>query len=102
MTYAIYLSPRARRALDIDLPEVVVKGRTRASKDGPVSADLTFSDWLRGQPESVQNQILGATRAKLFRANQIDVDRFTNNKGVVLSLDALRKKDAAIFKRAGL
>lgn len=85
-----------------DLPEVVVKGHTRASKDGQVAADLTFSDWLRGQPQDVQKQILGATRAKLFRANQIDVDRFTNNKGVVLSLDQLRKKDAAIFKRAGL
>lgn len=90
------------REMGIDLPEVVVKGHTRASKDGQVAADLTFSDWLRGQPQDVQKQILGATRAKLFRANQIDVDRFTNNKGVVLSLDQLRKKDAAIFKRAGL
>lgn len=90
------------REMGIDLPEVVVKGRTRASKDGPVSADLTFSDWLRGQPQDVQNQILGATRAKLFRANEIDVDRFTNNKGVVLSLEQLRKKDAATFKRAGV
>lgn len=90
------------REMGIDLPEVVVKGHTRASKDGQVAADLTFSDWLRGQPQDVQKQILGATRAKLFRANQIDVDRFTNNKGVVLSLDQLRKKDSEIFKRAGL
>lgn len=70
----------------------------RASKDGPVDANLGFSDWLRSQPEDVQNDILGATRADLFRAKKLQVDRFTDARGNVLTLDELKRKDKAIFE----
>ena len=75
---------------------------TRASMDGQVPADITFTEWLRKKPASFQDQVLGATRGKLFRANEIEVDRFTNNKGIVYSLGELRKRDAELFERAGL
>lgn len=78
------------------------EGRTRASKDGYVSGDITFSDWLKKQPASVQDDILGKTRADLFRANKITVDRFTDNKGKAYTLEQLRKKDAELFEKAGL
>nr|WP_314541515.1 minor capsid protein [uncultured Ottowia sp.] len=74
----------------------------RASADGPVAADMTFSQWLRAQPASVQDDVLGATRGKLFRAGNLDVSAFTNNKGVVYTLDELRRRNAALFERAGL
>lgn len=88
------------RELGIDIDEIAPG--TRASMDGQVPEDLTFSAWLRNKPAAVQDDILGATRGKLYRANEIEVDRFTNNKGVVYSLDVLRKKDAALFERAGI
>lgn len=44
----------------------------RASLDGEVPADLTYTDWLRQQPRSVQDMALGPTRAGLFREGQID------------------------------
>lgn len=75
---------------------------TRASVDGQVAADITFTDWLRKKPAGFQDEVLGATRGKLFRANEIEVDRFTNNKGIVYSLDELRKRDAELFEKAGL
>lgn len=86
--------------LGIDLEEM--PPGTRSSMDGQVAADITFSNWLRGKDDKVQNDILGATRAKLFRANKIEVDRFTDKKGNVLTLDDLRKKHAAMFEKAGL
>ena len=70
---------------------------TRSSADGYVDANLSFTDWLRGQPEDVQNDILGKTRADLFREKKIQVDRFTDARGNVLTLDELRKKDAGLF-----
>lgn len=69
----------------------------RASKDGPVDANLSFSDWLRGQPEGVQDDILGATRAEMFRAKKLQVDRFTDSRGNVLTLDELKRKDKDLF-----
>lgn len=69
----------------------------RASKDGPVDANLSFSDWLRNQPNGVQDDILGPTRAELFRNKKIQVDRFTDARGNVLTLDDLKRKDKELF-----
>lgn len=93
---------KSYREMGIDIPEVVVDGRTRASLDGQIPAGTTFTAWLRSKPAGFQDDILGATRGKLFRANEIDVDKFTNNKGKVYTLDHLRERDAALFKKAGL
>ena len=70
----------------------------RSSIDGPVDANLSFSDWLRDQPGDVQDDILGATRAELFRSKKIQVDRFTDSRGNVLTLDELKRKDKALFE----
>lgn len=70
----------------------------RASKDGPVDANLDFSDWLRNQPHEVQDDILGPTRAELFRAKKIQIDRFTDARGNVLTLEQLKKKDKTLFE----
>jgi SPP1 gp7 family putative phage head morphogenesis protein len=91
---------RSWKELGIDMEELPVS--TRSSMDGQLPADITFTKWLRGKPASIQDEILGATRGKLFRANKIEVDRFTDRRGNVYTLDDLRKKDAAMFERAGL
>lgn len=70
----------------------------RASKDGPVDANLSFSDWLRAQPTDVQDDILGTARAELFRAKKIQIDRFTDARGNTLTLDELKRKDKALFE----
>jgi SPP1 gp7 family putative phage head morphogenesis protein len=90
------------REMGLEIPEVVIEGKTRASIDGQIPAGTTFSDWLRSKPAKFQDQILGATRGQLFRANKMNVDRFANNKGVVYTLDQLRQRDSDLFKKAGL
>ncbi|WP_417585335.1 minor capsid protein [Pelagibacterium sp.] len=75
---------------------------TQASMDGQVAADVSYSQWLRGKPAAFQDDVLGAERGKLFRDGKVSIDRFTDNKGRVYSLDELRKRDAAMFERAGL
>lgn len=61
----------------------------------------SYGEWLKAQPVSVQNDILGPTRAKLFREGGLTVDRFTDSKGKVLTLEELRRRDAGAFAEIG-
>lgn len=74
----------------------------RASMDGQVPADLTYSQWLEQQSASRQDEVLGATRGRLYRDGGLTLDRFSNDKGRWLTLEQLRERNAAAFKRAGL
>lgn len=75
---------------------------TRASIDGAIPASTTYGKWLRNQPKSVQDEVLGPTKAKLFRDGGMDVSRFVEERtGRVYSLDELRRKDAEAFAAAG-
>ncbi|HEU0264328.1 MAG TPA: phage minor head protein, partial [Geobacterales bacterium] len=85
------------RDLGIDIEEF--PAGQRASMGGPVSAELSFTDWLKGQGADTQKNILGARRAELFREGGLSVDKFTDRKGVVYTLDELRKKQSEAFAR---
>jgi SPP1 gp7 family putative phage head morphogenesis protein len=74
---------------------------TRASMDGQVPADTTYNQWLKGKSSAMQDDILGPTKGKLFRAG-MPVDRFVNKAGDVLTLEELRKRDAEYFRKAGI
>ena len=88
--------------LGIDLPEIVVKGKTRASMDGQVPADTTYADWLKNQSAARQIEVLGPTRAKLMRDGNLPLESMYSQKGVYKTLEQIRASDAAAFKRAGL
>lgn len=62
----------------------------------------TFDAWLRGQPESVQKDILGAARLKLWRDGELALDRFTDSKNRMLTLPELRQKNRSAFALAGV
>lgn len=80
-----------------DMPE-----GTQASMDGQVPADLNYNDWLKGKSAAFQDEVLGPTRAALFRKGGITMDRFVDRAGRELTLDQLREKYADAFERAGV
>jgi len=88
------------RDLGIDADEA--DPGTRASIDGQLPEKTSYQDWLRSKPASFQDEILGPTKGKLFRAGGLDLDRFVDRAGNELNLDALRRKEAGAFKKAGL
>lgn len=88
------------RELGIDMDEI--EPSTRASMDGQVPADTTYSEWLQRQSAARQDEILGRTRGRLMREGGLSMDRFYNDKGRFLTLDELRDRDTAAFERAGL
>ncbi|ANL84663.1 minor capsid protein [Rhizobium phaseoli] len=73
---------------------------TRASMDGQVAASVTYSEWLRRQPKEVQDDILGPTKAKLFRAGGLELDRFIDTKGQEYTLDQLRQREGDAWEKA--
>ena len=70
--------------------------------DGQVANDTTYADWLKRQSGARQDEVLGATRGKLMRDGKLELSEMYSNKGVFLTLDQLRGRDAEAFKRAGL
>jgi len=75
---------------------------TRASMDGQVPAKTTYNDFLRRQPKDFQDDVLGKTKAKLFRDGDLPLDKFVDRQGAEYTLDELRRRESAAFERAGL
>ena len=77
---------------------------TRASKDGPVRADLNYYDWLKRQPKSFQEDVIGPVRATLLRDGGLSFEKFArlnlsrDFKPQTLAQMKLKEPDA--FKKA--
>lgn len=76
------------RELGVDADELP-KGK-RASMDGQVASDMTFSGWMTSKGAATQDAILGKTRADLWRAGKLDLADFIKGDGTVLTLDQLK------------
>jgi SPP1 gp7 family putative phage head morphogenesis protein len=64
---------------------------SRASAGGPVSADTDYSDWLHDQTITEQDEILGPSRAALFRSGKVSLRDLVNQEGRTLTLNELKK-----------
>lgn len=62
----------------------------------------TYGDWLKRQDSDLQEDILGKTKAKLFRDGGLPLDRFVDRAGAEYTLDELRRREAAAFQKAGV
>lgn len=69
---------------------------------GPVPADTTYQEWMKKQSIDFQEDVLGKTKAKLFRDGGLPLDRFVNRNGDELTLAEMARRDAAAFRAAGL
>ena len=67
-----------------------------------VSKSTRFETWLRRQSRAFQTEVLGVTRAKLFREGRISIGRFVDAQGATLTLDQLRKLEPMVFEDLGI
>lgn len=81
------------REMGIDIDEA--PAGTRASLTGQVPATTKYEDWLRDQPRTVQNEILGAGRADIFRAGGVAFERFVDDRGRPVTIEGLRRLEEA-------
>lgn len=59
---------------------------------GTVPGGVTYTDWLKTQSNTFQNELLGPTRARLFREGNLHLDKFVARDGDVFTLDELKVK----------
>lgn len=94
--------PKAEYDIGADRTGQRAARNLKTNKTTTVSAETTYNSWLKAQDPKFQNEILGPTRAKLFR-NGMSVDKFVDENYQPINLDQLRSKDNEhIFKKAGL
>lgn len=77
------------------------RGRIR-ELTGTIDAKISYQQWLERQPASFVVDILGPTRAALFRKGDLKLDRFVNRQGDELTLSQLARKEREAFVAAGL
>lgn len=93
---------KSNKELGIDLPELELRNKTRASMGGQVPSDTSYGDWLKRQSVARQDEVLGPNRGKLMREGKLELSEMYSNKGVFLTLDDLRLRDKQAFELAGL
>jgi SPP1 gp7 family putative phage head morphogenesis protein len=80
------------------------KGRTRASKDGPVDAKLSYYEWLKKQEAKFQDDVIGPTRGNLLRNGGLSSQQFSKlqlgNNFKPMTLAEMRKKQPTAFTKA--
>ncbi|MBD1602087.1 minor capsid protein [Pseudomonas sp. CA3A] len=92
------------------LDDLFEKGATRASSGAnggaQVPADQNYYQWLATQPAGFQDLALGPVRAKLFRDGGLTLEKWASlqldSNFKPLTLQALKKLDPDMFKRAGV
>jgi hypothetical protein len=86
------------------------KGETRASKGAEggqqVSAELSYYDWLKEQPASFQDEVIGPVRGKLLRDGGLSAEKFASlnvdKNYAPRTLERMKKIDPIAFKKAGI
>jgi len=69
---------------------------------GRLPGKTTYAEFLRRQSREFQDDVLGPTRARLFRDGRLQLDRFTNRNGDQIPLADLARKHAESFRAAGM
>lgn len=71
-----------------------------------VDADLSYYDWLKTQPASFQDSVVGPERGRLLRNGGLSATRFAelqlDKTFRPMTLEEMRKLEPAAFERAGL
>jgi hypothetical protein len=76
------------RELGVDVDEVPTG--TRASDQGQIRSDITFSEFLKGKSEEYVDNLLGKGRAELWRNGTITLQDLLAQNGRPLPLEQLR------------
>ncbi len=68
---------------------------------GRVPAQTTYQQFLQNQSAEFQNDVLGKTRAELFRKGGLTLDKFVDRNGAEFTLSELADMHASAFRAAG-
>ncbi len=81
-----------RAVLDVNATLIKQKLGKRASQFGPVNAGLNYEEYLKGQSQPYQEDVLGKKRAKWLRDGKINLKQMLDAEDRFLTLKELMKK----------
>lgn len=87
------ITPKVNPAFDLGADIDGTRAAVGSGGAGQVSAGLNYDQWLRKQSAGFQDQVLGKSRAKLFRGG-LTIDKFIDQRGKTLTLTQLKRDDA--------
>jgi len=64
----------------------------RASMQGEVPARMTYKDWFKKQSKETQIEVLGKTKAELYRSGKIKIEQFVDKDYKPLTVEQLMAK----------
>lgn len=71
----------------------------RASMDGQVPANTTYSEWLNRQSDARKIEVLGPARYQLLKDGKLELEDFYTPTGEWMTLDQIKVRDAAAFAK---
>jgi len=69
---------------------------------GRVPAKVSYGEWLKRQSLGFQQDVLGRTKARLFRKGNLKLDKFVNRAGDEIPLSQLARTQRKAFVDTGL
>lgn len=79
-----------------------VRAEWAAKNIGSVPKETNYDSWLRRQPASFQDEVLGTSRGKLFREGGLKLDQFVASDGAQVTLTRLRELHPRAFNLASV
>ena len=95
------VAPIVNKKYTVDLSDA-----TRSSVNGPISADMSYYDFLKTQDKAFVDDVLGSTLGQLFRKGGLSSAEFAkltvDQKYRPLTLKEIRSKNELLFNRLGI
>jgi len=73
-------TPITKSWKELGIPGAALSPASKASMNGQVPGELSFAGWLKTQPDSVANDILGKGRADLWRSGRFRLRDFQTDR----------------------
>ncbi|WP_190543800.1 hypothetical protein [Pseudomonas typographi] len=91
-------TPRTKSWRELGIPIEDMTGKQRASMDGAVPADMTYSQWLERQSDARKLEVLGPARYQMYKEGR-GLDSFYSPSGEWLTIEQMKALDTGAFRQ---
>lgn len=89
-------TPRTKSWRELGIPIDEMTDKQRASMDGAVPAETTYSQWLERQSDARKLDVLGPVRYQMYKAGG-GLDQFYSPSGEWLTIEQMKARDTKAF-----
>lgn len=94
--------PVVKDKFSVNIEEQLKRQAKGSAGKEQVPFTQTYNSWLKDQSAEFQDEVLGKTKAKLFREGGLNVRQFVDSNYRPITLEELKRKEPIAFEKAGL